>query len=184
MTARIEDAAPFDTAALGAFVLEAFATARVSDGHERELLEQVRTGSRYVPELELVVMEDGEIIGYAMASVTTIAEGSGGGLGEAVEGGRTWDALYLGPICTRQDKRDAGLGSLMVRELLARGERLGYGSMFLAGDLAYYPRFGFRPASTWGIRCQFDVPTELLDNIMGVEIIPGALDGVTGVVTF
>ena len=72
----------------------------------------------------------------------------------------------------------------MVRELLARAERAGHGSMFLAGDTAYYPRFGFKPASTWGIRCQYDIPAEMLDNIMGIEITPGALDGVTGVVTF
>jgi putative acetyltransferase len=184
MTVSIEGAAAHDTATLGAFVEAAFATARVSDGHERDLLEQVRADSRYVPELELVVMEHGEIIGYAMASRTTIAEAVGeGSVGEGSVG-RTWQALYLGPICTREDRRDAGLGSILVRELLMRGARLGYGSMFLAGDLAYYPRFGFRPASTWGIRCQFDIPAEMLDNIMGIEMIPGALDGVSGVVGF
>lgn len=152
---------------------EAFATARVSDGHERELLEQVRSDERYLPELEIVAIDDGEVVGYAMASATTIAEGD-----------HTWAALYLGPICTREDRRDAGLGGMLVREVLGRAERAGHGSMFLAGDAAYYRRFGFEPASTWGIRCQFDIPPELLDNIMGIEIVPDALNGVTGVVRF
>ncbi len=173
MAITIESAASRDTDALGEFVQQAFATARVSDGHERELLEQVRAGARYVPELELVAIEDGEVIGYALASATTVANGD-----------TTWDALYLGPICTREGRRDAGLGSQLVRYLLTRAQRLGYGSMFLAGDTAYYPRFGFKPASTWGIRCQYDIPPELLDNVMGIELTPGALDGVTGVVTF
>lgn len=173
MAIVIESAASRDTDALGEFVQQAFATARVSDGHERELLEQVRASTRYVPELELVVVDDGEVIGYAMASVTTITDGHD-----------TWDALYLGPICTSEGRRDAGLGSQLVRYLLTRAQRLGYGSMFLAGDKAYYPRFGFKPASTWGIRCQYDIRSDLLDNIMGIELTPGGLDGVTGVVTF
>lgn len=173
MTITIQDASARETEQLGAFVQEAFATARVSDGHERELLEQIRGDERYVPDLEVVAVEDGRVVGYAMASATTIAEGD-----------RTWPALYLGPICTREDRRDAGLGSMLVHELLTRAERLGHGSMFLAGDTAYYPRFGFKAASAWGIRCQYDIPPELLDNIMWIEITPGGLDGVTGVVTF
>ncbi len=173
MTITIEEACARDTEQLGVFVQEAFATARVSDGHERELLEQVRADARYVPDLELVAIEDGQVVGYAMASATTISDGV-----------RSWPTLYLGPICTREDHRDAGLGAMLVRELLARAERSGHGSMFLAGDTAYYPRFGFKPASTWGIRCQYDIPAEMLDNIMGIEITRGALDGVTGVVTF
>lgn len=173
MTIIIDSASDHATTVIGEFVQNAFATARVSDGHERALVEDVRSGERYVPALELAATSEGHLLGYAMASATTITDGD-----------RTWDALYLGPICTREDKRDAGLGSLMVRELLTRAKHHGYGSMFLAGDTAYYPRFGFKPASTWGIRCQYDLPPELLDNIMGLEIIPGALDGVSGVVTF
>lgn len=173
MTITIEGASARDTELLGEFVQEAFTTARVSDGHERDLLEQVRADARYIPDLELVAIEEGCVVGYAMASATVIADGD-----------CTWKTLYLGPICTREDRRDAGIGSMLVRELLARAQRLDYGSMFLAGDKAYYPRFGFAPASTWGVRCQYEIPAEMLDNIMGIEIVPGALDGVSGVVTF
>ncbi len=70
-------------------------------------MEQVRESARYLPELELVALDgaeiDGEeidgaeIVGYALASATTINDGT-----------TTWDALYLGPICTREDRRDAG----------------------------------------------------------------------------
>jgi len=173
LTITICNAAARATSDVGDFIEEAFATARVADGHERDLVEQVRTSERYVEQLELAAVDGEELVGYALASVTSITDGS-----------LTWEALYLGPICTRVDRRDAGLGSLLVRELLARAQRLGYGSMFLAGDTAYYPRFGFKPASTWRIKCQYDLPPELLDNIMGIEILPGALNGVSGVVTF
>ncbi len=173
MTIIIDDASARATSEIGDFVEEAFTTARVADGHERDLVVQVRTGARYVPQLELAAVDGDQLVGYALASATSVTDGE-----------RRWEALYLGPICTRADRRDDGIGSLMLRELLSRARTLGYGSMFLAGDTAYYPRFGFKPASTWGVRCQYDIPSELLDNIMGIEIVPGALDGVSGVVTF
>jgi predicted N-acetyltransferase YhbS len=46
----------------------------------------------------------------------------------------------------------------------------------------YYGRFGFVPASRFGIRYKDDVPGEMLDNIMALELIPGALGSIEGVV--
>jgi len=44
----------------------------------------------------------------------------------------------------------------------------------VVGHPAYYPRFGFRPGNTFGLRCQFAVPDEVF---MAAELRPGALAG-------
>jgi putative acetyltransferase len=46
------------------------------------------------------------------------------------------------------------------------------------GHVDYYPRFGFLPASTFGVRCQYDVPPEAF---MAVEITADALDDAKGI---
>jgi predicted N-acetyltransferase YhbS len=45
----------------------------------------------------------------------------------------------------------------------------------------YYPRFGFQPASRWGIRPPFEVAEEVF---MAYELVPGALDDCAGVVEY
>jgi putative acetyltransferase len=49
--------------------------------------------------------------------------------------------------------------------------------VFVVGHPEYYPRFGFRPASGFGITCEFEVPDEVF---MALELAPGALEGRAG----
>jgi predicted N-acetyltransferase YhbS len=47
--------------------------------------------------------------------------------------------------------------------------------------VGFYPRFGFVPASRWGIESPFEVPDEAF---MAAELVPGGLDGISGKVKF
>ncbi|MGV9881396.1 GNAT family N-acetyltransferase [Streptomyces sp. NPDC003006] len=71
-------------------------------------------------------------------------------------------ALALAPVAVPPRHQRTGAGSAVVRAVLdatrARGERL----VLVLGHPAYYPRFGFRPASGYGIRPGFDVPDEAM----------------------
>jgi putative acetyltransferase len=49
---------------------------------------------------------------------------------------------------------------------------LGVGAVAVLGHPEYYPRFGFRPASQWGIKCEYDVPEEVF---MLMELSPAYL---------
>ena len=49
------------------------------------------------------------------------------------------------------------------------------------GHDKYYPRFGFRPASIWGIKAPFEAPDE---SFMALELEDGSLDGITGTVVY
>ena len=55
----------------------------------------------------------------------------------------------------RPDLQRRGFGSALVRAGLARVEEAGAPFVAVIGHPAYYPRFGFVPASRHGVRCQW-----------------------------
>jgi len=57
----------------------------------------------------------------------------------------------------------------------------GIRSVVVVGHPSYYPRFGFAPGSTFGLRSEFNVPD---DVFMACELDPGALQGVSGTVSY
>ncbi|WP_030781238.1 bifunctional class I SAM-dependent methyltransferase/N-acetyltransferase [Streptomyces sp. NRRL S-920] len=86
-------------------------------------------------------------------------------------------ALALAPVAVLPRYQRAGAGSAVIRAVLdaarARGERL----VLVLGHPAYYPRFGFEPASGYGIRPGFEVPDEammalVLNEADGVAPLP------------
>ncbi|MFD9885724.1 GNAT family N-acetyltransferase [Streptomyces alboflavus] len=71
-------------------------------------------------------------------------------------------ALCLAPVAVLPAYQKTGAGSAVVRAVLhaarARGEQL----VLVLGHPDYYPRFGFTPASAYGIRPSFEVPDEAM----------------------
>lgn len=74
-----------------------------------------------------------------------------------------------------------GIGSALVRKGLDQCRIMGCSGAVVLGHPEYYPRFGFVPASRYGIRCEYDVPDEVF---MLIEFQPGLLQGVTGQVIY
>ena len=74
-----------------------------------------------------------------------------------------------------------GIGGELLREAHKRASQLGYSSAVLLGHRDYYPRFGYKKASDFNIEFPFDVPEECC---MAIELFPGALDGVQGIVRY
>ena len=67
----------------------------------------------------------------------------------------------LAPMAVRPEQQRRGLGSALVRAGLARVQAAGAPFVLVIGHPAYYPRFGFVPASRHGVRCQWpDIPDE------------------------
>lgn len=72
-------------------------------------------------------------------------------------------ALCLAPVATAPEHQRKGAGTAVIEAVLdaarARGgERL----VVVLGHPGYYPRFGFRPASGFGVRAGFEVPDKAL----------------------
>lgn len=83
----------------------------------------------------------------------------------------------LGPMAVIPELQRRGIGSLLVWEGLARCRARHLDYVVVLGHPHYYPRFGFAPASRFGIRCEWEVPD---DVFMAIELHAGALRGITG----
>ncbi|MCV2446289.1 GNAT family N-acetyltransferase [Paracoccus sp. DMF] len=88
------------------------------------------------------------------------------------------DVLLLGPVAVHPTAQGEGLGGLLIREGLERAEMQGWSRVMLVGDEPYYRRFGFRKLE----HVQMPPPTNP-DRVLGLELEPGAWQGVEGPVT-
>jgi predicted N-acetyltransferase YhbS len=89
--------------------------------------------------------------------------------------------LALGPVAVLPEWQRQGYGGQLIRSGLERAASLGYSGVVLVGHPTYYPRFGFRPASGFGLRLPFSVPDEVF---MALPLRPGGLDNAEGLVRF
>ena len=118
----------------------------------------------------------------AADSLALIAEDEAGAVVGTV---RLWnvaagvhDSLLLGPLAVSPAARSRGIGSLLMREAIARAADLGHGSILLVGDAPYYARFGFSAEPT--ARLRMPGPYER-SRFLAHELVPGALSGAEGV---
>ena len=137
---------------------------------EAKLVEALRRLPDFIPELSLVAVEAGRVVGHILFSPMVI---------ETKEG--AVPALTLAPLAVRPEFQNQGIGSELVRDGLERCRRLGHEIVVVVGHPEYYPRFGFSPARARGLEAPFPVPDEAF---LALELVPGALDGVAGTVKF
>jgi predicted N-acetyltransferase YhbS len=144
----------------------AFQTAKVTNGKEQDFVNQLRDSGNYIPELALVAEEDDKLIGHIMLTKTHITSDKS-----------KFETLFLGPISVALEYRNKGIGSKLITESLKLAKKMGYASVVLVGDPAYYHRFGFKAAINFGIRHAQNIPSE---NVMACELVPKALQGISG----
>ena len=71
-------------------------------------------------------------------------------------------ALALAPCAVLPARQRQGAGSAAIRAALAAARDGGEHIVLVLGHPGYYPRFGFTPASGFGIRPPFDVPDDAM----------------------
>jgi len=89
--------------------------------------------------------------------------------------------LGLAPMAVIPAYQRMGIGSRLVEAGLEECRRVGCEAVFVLGHPAYYPRFGFVPASRFGVRSTYDAPDEAF---MAIELVEGALNGASGLVRY
>lgn len=110
------------------------------------------------------------------------------GKGKLIGTLRLWDviagsaghALLLGPLCVDCKAQGQGTGAALMRHAMAEAKALGHGSIILVGDAPYYTRFGFSHGPVADLHLPGPVDRA---RFLGLELIPGALDGAEGLVT-
>jgi putative acetyltransferase len=119
--------------------------------------------------VSLVAERDEAVVGHIMFSPVTLSEHPG------------FRIMGLAPMAVTPPRQRGGIGSALVRAGLERCRELGFGAVAVLGHPEYYPRFGFVPAKSFGIVCEYDVPDEAF---MILELRPGFLDGASGVIRY
>lgn len=89
-------------------------------------------------------------------------------------------ALLLGPIAIHPTRQGEGLGQLLIGNGLSEATRLGWTLVLLVGDSPYYGRFGFKPATPYGL--SFPPPVNQ-ERFLLYELTPDATAGVSGQVS-
>lgn len=157
-----------DIKAVEEVIKRAFADVAISDKTEHQLVKRLRGSDAYIPELSLVAVHEatGELVGHILFTKARI--GNAG-------------TLALAPVSVLPEFQNRGIGGLLVNKGLETAKELGYASVIVLGHPGYYPKFGFKKASLWGIEAPWNVPDEVF---MALELRVKALDGVSGTVEY
>ncbi|MCA1562042.1 MAG: N-acetyltransferase [Acidobacteria bacterium] len=131
---------------------------------EADLVDALR--ERAEPIVSLVPHDGESIIGHILFTPVTLS------------GHAELKIMGLAPMAVLPAQQRRGIGSALVLEGC---KQLGYGVVIVLGHSEYYPRFGFVPASRFGIGCEYDVPDEVF---MALELLPGVLGGKSGTIRY
>jgi putative acetyltransferase len=141
---------------------------RLAFGGEDEawLVDALREGGHvrasFVAELE------GRVVGQVLFSELRILTAEG-----------PVEALALAPLAVVPKHQGRGIGSRLTEASLATCREAGHRIVIVLGHPDYYARFGFSTKRAERLRSRYSGP-----SFMALELIPGALDGVTGDVQY
>lgn len=119
----------------------AFKTAKVSDGDEQNFTVRLRNSENYIPELDLVAEQNGQLTGHIMLTHTHVNQPDGD----------KFRALLVAPLSVLPEFQNQGIGAALMKEGLRVAKEMGFKAAFLIGDPNYYKRLGYQPAILYGI---------------------------------
>jgi predicted N-acetyltransferase YhbS len=125
---------------------------------------RLREGVAPIPELCTVIRENGVLKGSLRYWPVVIGE-------------KRAPALLLGPVAVLPEDRGKGYARSLIWASLEVARRLGYRIVLLVGDEPYYVKFGFTRAFTRALELPGPVD---LDRFLGLELVPRAFRGVSG----
>ena len=152
-------------------VKAAFKNVEQSDHTEHLLVEKLRKSQAYIPALSLVAQTpQGEIVGHLLLSKAHIINGS-----------QSFEVLALAPLSVAPAFQRNSIGSKLIEVSHQRAKKLGYAAIVRLGHKDFYPRFGYKKASLFGVCFPFNAPD---DCCMVAELRKNALRGISGVVCY
>ena len=160
-----------DYRATEALVREAFWNVYRPGCQEHYVLHRFRDDPAFVPELDFVMGKDGRLIGQNMFVRAAIRS----------DDGRDIPIMTMGPIGIAPEYKRQGYGKRLLDYSIEQAAALGCGALCFEGNIDFYGKSGFTHASDFGIRYH-DLPEGAdASFFLCRELIPGYLDGITGV---
>ncbi|MGX1161886.1 hypothetical protein FBY31_4051 [Arthrobacter sp. SLBN-100] len=165
---QLRDETPADRDAILALAADAFAispaTGLPAEGEpvEVKVLRELFEAKEYLPGFSVVAVIDGEVVGHVISTR--------GWVGDR-------ELLGLGPIGVTPRLQRKGIGSVLMKETIARANAAGESGIVLLGSPDYYPRFGFVPAASLGVLPPEDAWGDHF-QLLPLALWPGGVHGV------
>ena len=162
-----------DYSAVESMVRESFWNVYRPGCTEHFVLRHLRNDPAFVPELDFVMEKDGQLIGQNVFVRAHIQ----------ADDGRAVPIMAMGPICVAPAFKRQGYGKMLLDYSLEQAAAFGCPALCFEGNINFYGKSGFTYASRFGIRYH-DLPEGAdASFFLCKELIPGYLNGVTGVYT-
>jgi len=137
---------------------------------EHYVLHKLREDPAFVPELDLVMEQNGRVIGQNMFMRAVIR----------ADDGREIPIMTMGPICITPELKRQGYGKQLLDYCLEKAAKLGCGALCFEGNIGFYGKSGFTYASEFGIRYHGLPEGADASFFLCKELVPGYLAGITG----
>lgn len=139
----------------------------------RKLVEEIRAKKYYIPELELLMVDEkDEVIGYAMFSRFHI------------EGKYENELLILTPVAVKTELQRQHISKDILEYGFGIAKRLGFKAILVEGNPQNYNPRGFSSSYKFGIKAGPNITLPHPDCLMVKELVDGGLEHISGLVDY
>ena len=139
----------------------------------RSLVEEIRSKEFYLPELELIMVDEtDEVIGYVMFSRFEL------------EGKYGKELLILTPAAVKTSLQRQHISKALIEYGFQKAAELGYKAVIVEGNPDNYRSRGFVTSESFGITAHESVGLPAPECLMVKELVPGALETIRGIVRY
>lgn len=157
-------------------LVEAVFTAHENAGEGkqvRSLVEEIRSKRWYLPELELIMVDETDApIGYCMFSRFHL------------EGKYENELLLLSPVAVKTELQRQHISKELIEYGFEKAAALGYKAVIVEGNPMNYRSRGFVTSALYGITAHESVRLPATECLMVRELIPGGLEDIHGQVAY
>lgn len=137
---------------------------------EHYIAHVLRNDPDFVSELNLVLEKEDRIIGQVMFMKNILHTNHG-----------HLPILTMGPICIHPDYKRQGFGQYLLDHALSKAKELGYGAVFIEGNIDFYKHCGFEHASQYHIQYEDMPDSEETPFFLCCILKEGYLDHLSGI---
>ena len=139
----------------------------------RSLVEEIRGMNTYIPELELIMVDEQDApIGYCMFSRFHL------------EGRYEKELLILTPVAVKTELQRRHISKELIEYGFEAAKKLGYKVVIVEGNPMNYRSRGFVTSADFGITAHESVGLPAPECLMVKELVPGALQNMHGQVSY
>ena len=160
---RIREEQPQDIRAVREVNIRAFGQTQ-----EADIVDKLRQNCDEL--LSLVALKQNQVVGHILFSPVIVENQD-----------RTVQGMGLAPMAVLPEHQRQGFGLELVRAGVEKLKSWRCPFVIVLGHPVYYPRFGFEPASLYGIRSEWEVPD---DAFMILVLNKSAMFNVSGVARY